>query len=383
MCLRCFTATQKKRRPGSDEGTYEEFLPHTARKLLQGTEHDPSHGYRVCDSLWFPVFPSHKEEEEGEGEATTTTASTFGKWAVEWTCEEDLRLLDGIERFGLGNWGDVSEHVNGGGIGGQGLAALAAPVAADGVKAKDGDATNSVKKEGGDAATTTTLISPTASSGANKNKIPRKTPKKCMERYLDDFLGVVEGLTVPSMTFKPSSDDNNNSKAPATVFNGRSYNAVPTTSSPSLLNSLPPSSDLCRTFPPAGSRIPRENLFKLQTAAQRSLDKAIRSVPSSDHAKQLANVQEIHADPRFKDLDIWPVTKVEIMNMKGGSTSGYMPRRGDFDVEWDDLAEETIADMEFGSETEGEASQETEQEREVKVRRPNERGRSNTRRGNH
>ena len=31
-----------------------------------------------------------------------------------WTAREELRLLDAIERFGLGNWKEIADHIGGG-----------------------------------------------------------------------------------------------------------------------------------------------------------------------------------------------------------------------------------------------------------------------------
>jgi transcriptional adapter 2-alpha len=49
--------------------------------------HKNSHAYRVVDNIAFPLF--HKD----------------------WTAEEELLLLEGIETYGVGNWRDVSDHV--------------------------------------------------------------------------------------------------------------------------------------------------------------------------------------------------------------------------------------------------------------------------------
>ena len=70
-----------------------------------------------------------------------------------WTVEEDLRLLDAIAHLGLGNWMDISEEVAG------------------------------------------------TSGTANK------TPKKCMERYLYDYLGKY-GLIVPQYTLVEVPEEN-------------------------------------------------------------------------------------------------------------------------------------------------------------------------------
>lgn len=49
--------------------------------------HKASHSYRVVDCLHHPIF--HKD----------------------WTMSEELLLLEGIEKHGLGNWKTISEYV--------------------------------------------------------------------------------------------------------------------------------------------------------------------------------------------------------------------------------------------------------------------------------
>ena len=199
--------------------------------------HEDHHCYRVCDSTRYPLFPvgrvavppadankkgnnydnnnkdkvteteetepeklNHKEEEEnnendkvcsdGEEEednekktppaatnttdapsTTDTTSSTSNNISVEialcedakiaWTIEEDLRLIDAIQTHGLGNWVDISEA-----IGGEGSVG--------------------------------------------------KTPKRCMERYLDDFLGRY-GHILPPWTIADDNTCTENNLAAATV----------------------------------------------------------------------------------------------------------------------------------------------------------------------
>jgi len=49
--------------------------------------HKNNHDYHIMDILNFPLFNEH------------------------WGADEELLLLEGIEMYGLGNWGDVSDHV--------------------------------------------------------------------------------------------------------------------------------------------------------------------------------------------------------------------------------------------------------------------------------
>lgn len=71
---------------------------------------------------------------------------------ITWTVEEDLRLLDAIKTCGLGNWADISEA-----IAGQGSS--------------------------------------------------NKTPKRCQQRYLDDFLGRYGQIIPPYMVVEVDEED--------------------------------------------------------------------------------------------------------------------------------------------------------------------------------
>lgn len=49
--------------------------------------HLKSHAYSISDCLSFPVIDK------------------------DWTAEEELLLLEGVEKFGLGNWKNIAEHI--------------------------------------------------------------------------------------------------------------------------------------------------------------------------------------------------------------------------------------------------------------------------------
>lgn len=51
------------------------------------TPHKNDHDYRIIDNLTFPLF------------------------TPDWSAEDELLLLEGIEMYGLGNWTEVAEHV--------------------------------------------------------------------------------------------------------------------------------------------------------------------------------------------------------------------------------------------------------------------------------
>ena len=57
---------------------------------VEGFGHSASHKYSVIENA--SIYPLSKE----------------------WTADEELRLLEGVNKFGYGNWVDVAEHVGGG-----------------------------------------------------------------------------------------------------------------------------------------------------------------------------------------------------------------------------------------------------------------------------
>ena len=50
-------------------------------------DHESNHPYRLVDLGSQPVFDE------------------------EWTADEEILLLDGIARYGMGNWNDVANHI--------------------------------------------------------------------------------------------------------------------------------------------------------------------------------------------------------------------------------------------------------------------------------
>lgn len=188
----------------------------TAAGAARQQQHDPrTHGYRVCDSTRYPLFPVKAavtknkkaaaaaaaassavaassntsnntnnnnngavpmdiEGSEGEGNTTITSnkqqqqqpqsfilSTADDPKQLWWTVEEDLRLLKGIETHGLGNWADIAEAVAGPG-----------------------------------------------SSG--------KTPRRCMERYWDDYLGRY-GHVVPPYTLVEVNENEESTEATNTA----------------------------------------------------------------------------------------------------------------------------------------------------------------------
>ncbi|KAL7485570.1 hypothetical protein ACHAW6_011165 [Cyclotella cf. meneghiniana] len=251
-----------------------------------------------------------------------------------WTIEEDLRLLDGILTCGLGNWPDIAEHVNGGN----------SDVAACGV-------------------------------GTN---IGGKTDKMCMERYLDDFLGrygrifppyimvpiegedekegesatdAVEGVSGASLmserkrlrrSFPCAEDDN------APGFKKTRFRVVPTEEFEES-SSLWPYPYIPQNMGiKIGDEVGRDLWYRSEqafvrqcsSAASKTDAEAIRQDFMEKRAQNIEGYEAKVLPPRIEDIKSYP----------GSELAGYMPRRGDFDMEHDNEAENLIADMEFSTE---------------------------------
>ncbi|RLN75197.1 hypothetical protein BBJ28_00010807 [Nothophytophthora sp. Chile5] len=84
-------------------------------------EHKKHHAYTVSDCLAFPVvrepqgvaaaaFPS-PVKPVGTNAAALSAPVAGDAASAEWTADEELLLLEGIEMFGMGNWKDIAEHV--------------------------------------------------------------------------------------------------------------------------------------------------------------------------------------------------------------------------------------------------------------------------------
>jgi transcriptional adapter 2-alpha len=96
--------------------------------------HKKTHRYTVSDCLAFPLVrergavpapvPPTSDLANGSDAAATGDASTGTASALpvkdkdaaavlthDWTADEELLLLEGIEMFGLGNWKDIAEHI--------------------------------------------------------------------------------------------------------------------------------------------------------------------------------------------------------------------------------------------------------------------------------
>lgn len=324
LCLDCFASSLSTNK--------------TTAQQQQHPHHKPNHSYRVADSTRFPLFPSAKSVVTNALPASSTTESsgpstfmirtdsqsdvatacsqdnstmeqqeqpTAASTVVTdadldvknmWTAEEDLRLLDGIKTFGLGNWTEIAEAI-----------------------------------------------------GSNN-----KNAKRCMERYLDDFLGRY-GHILPPQIFIEVEDNSNSNNTDAVA--AETMDPKSKTTRKSLTSSKAVKQQKIRVcidssqlpgyesvwpnpYVPEGveigQEVNREMAFKLEQMAVRAM--------ASSSTKEV--IDRIRAEYPEKDLVIPPRLE-DIQALDGSELAGYMPRRGDFDVEWDNDAENILAEMEF------------------------------------
>lgn len=284
---------------------------------------------------------SQKYQGLSQKQPAATEFSVVDDPKTTWTAEEDLRLLDAILTCGLGNWPEIAEHVNGGTNGEGGLQGEGVAV-------------------GG------------------------KTDKRCMERYLDDFMGRF-GHILPPYTMVPveskdndskkssseaqdtaaapdaSEEDENESmarKRPRRSMAGEQYDEAAPGFKKTKFRVVPTEElDSSKVWPypyipdntgaKIGDEVGRDlwyrseqSFFRQTSNASSKLDAdKIRKEFMERRAQNMAGYEAKVLPPRLED----------IKSMHGAELAGYMPRRGDFDMEWQNEAEKTIAEMEFSS----------------------------------
>lgn len=282
---------------------------------------------------------AHAETETNKADDKCSAAidATAAKYKVvddsrgtPWTAEEDLRLLDGILTCGLGNWPDIAEHVNAG---------------------NNGEGTPDGVAIGG------------------------KTDKRCMERYIDDFLGRY-GHILPPYTMVPveeeeekeGGDANDEPSEPATVSERkrmrRSISAVDDPNAPGFRKRkflVVPTDELEEASsawphpyvpPNMGIKIGDEVARDLWYRSEQSF---VRQCSSAGSKLDVEAIRKDFIERRAKGMvgyeaKVLPPRLEDVRNYPGSELAGFMPRRGDFDLEWDNEAEHMIADMEFSTE---------------------------------
>mmetsp|Transcript_18920 Transcript_18920/g.28341 ORF Transcript_18920/g.28341 Transcript_18920/m.28341 type:complete len:677 (+) Transcript_18920:163-2193(+) len=264
-----------------------------------------------------------------------------------WTIEEDLRLLEAISTFGMGNWADISEEL---------------------------------------------------CSFSSTNK----TPKRCMERYIDDYCGRY-GHILPEYTLVQVQDDdndknnNNNDKnngnnpamldteMPKDEFvhntrkrlrsgntnnydesdpqqmstfknNGKIYRVVKTSSLPDYDKIWPDP-----YVPPLpGVKVDDDVGRDHAVRCEQTYVKEVSSACNSEEAKSIQEKWKKSLN-KAGGPTVLPPRADDVKKLPGAELAGFMPRRGDFDVEWDNDADKLLEDMEF-------SPNDTPEEREIKIR---------------
>lgn len=286
-----------------------------------------------------------------------------------WTAEEDLRLLDAILSCGLGNWPDIAEHVNGG-----------APGDTAGGNGGGGGASSGAE-----------------SSGNGGVVGGGKTDKRCMERYLDDFMGRY-GRILPPYTLVPLADGEEDEdekekerereesqpassatgtdtsdgetsvpgvaarkrprrSAAATTgvpeeedhplapgFKKIKFQAVPTEELPEYDGTWP-HPYVPKTGTKEGDVVSRDRWY-------RSEQSYVRQTAGAASKLDAERIKQEWMEKRAMGLagyeaNVLPPRLDEQRDLPGAELAGKMPRRGDMDVEWDNDAEKIISEMEF------------------------------------
>jgi hypothetical protein len=393
LCLDCFTSTDHataiaRLKAASDQN---------GMAALSAIQHEATHGYRVCDSTRYPLFStartrvnrlntdveknsgmsneeqrvsdinvassgideigdemdvdeaalgSNEEIMEREQDANSMDVTELERTAVNdgvlteelnstdkyivyddpkffWTVEEDLRLLEGIQTNGLGNWVEIAEAVAGqGSIG--------------------------------------------------------KTPRRCMERYFDDFLGRY-GHILPSHTLQAEGEDEVE-ESDATKYSVEEFDKGDTDDTPSrtskrravMMRSPSSMSTMAFTSRKKYKAIPTETLEGygefwanpylppiegVRTGQEVGRDHAykaeqlfVKMSMAMDSIEQVKNLHKEWTETRLLKPGgptVLPPRPDDVVGMTGAELSGFMPRREDFDVEWENDAEQAVADMEF------------------------------------
>ena len=381
LCLDCFANTDHSVEVSGIRAAREGSIPGISASAVS---HSGSHKYRVADSTRYPLFPSarvisrevgsesmdiddmddaegdEKNDEELKQQVPTSDPSDKAKDTIDevemndateglqgstapndsevgfvvqddrrgvWTVEEDLRLLDAISTCGLGNWTDIAEAV-----GGQGSSS--------------------------------------------------KTARRCMERYFDDFLGRF-GNVLPTYTIVEDEDgqdaadddrvagegDSEPKKRRMERMSsfgvagqtpgrrGKKLKVVTTSSLPGYEKVWP------NPFVPpipgvqAGQEVGRDRRYR----AEQLFVKLISNADSAEEADRIRKEWEENRLNQPNGPTVLPMRSEDVTTLPGSDLAGFMPRRGDFDMEWDNEAENILADMEF---TAGDSAQ----DRDLKIK---------------
>jgi transcriptional adapter 2-alpha len=260
--------------------------------------HEPYHDYRIPHALDFPIF--HRD----------------------WTAAEEVKLLDAVQRYGLGNWEEMSIQAFG--------------------KSK----------------TARQVSTPTSSIKANLKLFAASNtdctrlnyPPQIREHYLDDYFGW-DGCFLPPnlVTVNPDGGVSLNPIPPvegcAEVREGpgisSSYLATR-----SMGDIEGRSTDMVIPIIPADSSASLGPDGAVATAASDGVPTSAGAPPGTAEKGQLSG-RGGGAKSSKKDRKSAAALQDHIASLPGADLVGYMPLRGDFDTEHDQDAEIVLADLEF------------------------------------
>lgn len=325
-----------------------------------------------------------------------------------WTVEEDLRLLQGIQTHGLGNWTDISESVAG--LGSQGktpkrcmerylddymgryghilppytfietepIHSTTSEVGSTATSREEQDddtqepsakndadsstqsVTNAVGNGDADAAKSTATATPGKN---NVESVDNHAPKT--SSTLSGIASTLETTTTGAVEVTRSSKRRaamlrspSNVNGGGTGFAHKKYKAVATESLPEYIKLRPvPFLPVLESGPAQlGQDVCRDQMWR----AEQSYARTIASLDSKESVERVRKEWESTRLNKPGGPTVLPMRPDDVPNMPGSELLGYMPRRGDFDVEWENNAEEAIADIEF-------IPGESEQDRQLKL----------------
>jgi len=230
--------------------------------------HDPTHSYRLADCLDFPIF------------------------AKDWSAQEELLLLEGIEKFGAGNWKTIGEYIH------------------------------------------NTLV-PQGTS---------KTPAQVEKHYWEHYLGV-HGYILPTKAYT-QGNELVDTKSLLTSEDGWRQRVV----EPYTLGEA-----VVRDRPVAGTSLSSSSSSSSSAAALSSSAAAGAGVAEADAGDSQVDKKRkigsvgapVAPVDKDKPLDKAEELRQRLLALPGADLPGFLPLREDFDVEHDNDAELLLAEMEF------------------------------------
>ncbi|KAF1317240.1 Tryptophan biosynthesis protein trp1, partial [Globisporangium splendens] len=106
LCVECFAV-------GIELGNHKKTHKYTVSDCLAYSVVRESQAYlqNMKDTANAPSATSTPQKDSGSSAGAAAGNAGGALLASDWTADEELLLLEGIEMFGMGNWKDIAEHV--------------------------------------------------------------------------------------------------------------------------------------------------------------------------------------------------------------------------------------------------------------------------------